>query len=183
MSVLRKLLNVAVEWDVLELMPCTVKRTKVAKTSAAFYDFAEYGRVVGAAEESGREALLIVLLGGEAGLRLGEMRALDWRDVKWDVNRLVVQRAYWRNVLNSTKGLRARTVPLTNRLRTALSKHRAPAGPVLPGNDSSGPMTNNQVRNRLRRGCPCGWCQARGSHPAAHVLFAPGDEGGEQQAD
>ena len=92
MSVLRKLLKVAVEWDVLDVMPCTVQRTKVARKTAASYDFAEYSRVVAAAEQAGRETLLIVLLGGEAGLRLGEMRALDWRDVKWDAKRIVVER-------------------------------------------------------------------------------------------
>ena len=93
MSVLRKMLKVAVEWDVLDVMPCMVQRTKVAKKTAAFYDFAEYSRVVAAAEEAGREPLLIVLLGGEAGLRLGEIRALDWRDIKWDAERLVVERS------------------------------------------------------------------------------------------
>lgn len=150
MSVLRKLLKVAVEWDVLDTMPCTVKRTKAAKKTAAFYDFAEYGRMVTAAEQAGRAPLLIVLLGGEAGLRLGELRALDWRDIKWDASRIVVERSVWRGVLDSTKGMRARTVPLTDRLRAVLLTYRASRGPVLPGRGPHGAMTHDAVRYCLR---------------------------------
>jgi integrase len=151
MSVLRKLLRVAVEWDVLEVMPCTVTRTKVAKKTAQFYDFAEFSRVVAAAEEAGRDSQLIVLLGGDAGLRLGEMRGLDWRDVKWDARRVVVERSVWRDIVNSTKGMRARSIPLTPRLHAVLSKYREAAGPVLRGDGTGGRMTHNQVRSRLRR--------------------------------
>ena len=78
------------------------------------------------------------------------MRALDWRDVKWDAKRIVVERSIWRGVLNSTKGMRARTVPLTDRLHSALSKYRTAAGPVLRGRGLGGLMTHNEVRNRLR---------------------------------
>ena len=47
----------------------------------SFYDFDEYERLVLAASALGATAHLIVLLGGEAGLRCGEMIALEWRDV------------------------------------------------------------------------------------------------------
>jgi integrase len=47
----------------------------------AFYDFDEYEQLVAAAGAIDRVAQLIVLLGGEAGLRCGEMIALEWRDV------------------------------------------------------------------------------------------------------
>jgi integrase len=71
--------------------------------------------------------------------RLGETRALDWRDVKWDASRIVVERAYWRVVLSSTKEM-----GMTTRLQASLSKYRATAGPVLPGRGAGGAMTNDQ---------------------------------------
>jgi integrase len=46
----------------------------------SFYDFDKYDRLV-AASALDATAQLIVLLGGEAGLRCGEMIALEWRDV------------------------------------------------------------------------------------------------------
>jgi integrase len=49
--------------------------------SAGLYDFEEYERLVGAAKAMDRNAYLIALLGGEAGLRCGEIMALEWGDV------------------------------------------------------------------------------------------------------
>jgi hypothetical protein len=46
------------------------------KTAASFYDFDEFERLVRSAQKDAT-ALLLVLLGGEAGLRCGEMMALE----------------------------------------------------------------------------------------------------------
>jgi hypothetical protein len=74
--VLSVMLKKAVEWEVLDRMPCTIRLLKVPKASAGFYDFDEYERLVNAAKPLDRNAHLIVLLGGDAGLRCGEMMAL-----------------------------------------------------------------------------------------------------------
>ena len=78
LTVLRKLIRVAIEWDVLDQMPCKIARAKVARKTAAFYTFAEFDRLVVEAEAAGRNPHLIALLGGLAGLRLGELLALEW---------------------------------------------------------------------------------------------------------
>ena len=67
------LLKKAVEWEVIERMPCTVKLLRVDKGTAAFHDFDEYERLVEVARSIDARTLLMVLLGGEAGLRCGEM--------------------------------------------------------------------------------------------------------------
>jgi integrase len=46
-----------------------------------FYDFEEVERLVAVAGLTDARAQLIVLMGGEAGLRLGEMVALELSDV------------------------------------------------------------------------------------------------------
>ena len=43
------LLRKAVEWEVIERMPCTVKLLPVRRDLTAFYDFDEYERLVEAA--------------------------------------------------------------------------------------------------------------------------------------
>lgn len=59
-------------------------------------------------------------MGGEAGLRAGEMRALQWTDVDFTRRQLRVARSEWHGHLTATKGGRVRYVPLTRRLEAAL---------------------------------------------------------------
>ena len=61
---------------VLAQMPCTIRRLKVPRTSAGFLDFDEYEKLLDATGHEPVEALLVTLLGGDAGLRCGEMMAL-----------------------------------------------------------------------------------------------------------
>jgi integrase len=75
------LLKKAVEWEVIERMPCTVKLLRVHKGNAAFHDVDDYERLVDVSRSIDARTLLIVLLGGDAGLRCGEMIALEWCDI------------------------------------------------------------------------------------------------------
>ena len=110
------MLKKAVEGDVIERMPCTIRLLPIPKGSAGFYDFDEYERLVAAAKATERNAYLIVLLGGEAGLRCGEMMALEWSDVDLGKRQICVQRSDWKGHVTATKGGRLRYVPLTLRL-------------------------------------------------------------------
>ena len=73
LTVLNVLLKTAVEWNVIERVPCTIRLLPVTKGSTKFYDFDEFERLVAAANMSDSRAYIVVLLAGEAGLRLGEM--------------------------------------------------------------------------------------------------------------
>ena len=60
-------------------MPCAIKLLRVREAAdASFHDFEAFERLVGAARAIGWRTHLIVLFGGEAGLRCGEMVALQW---------------------------------------------------------------------------------------------------------
>lgn len=59
--------------------------------SASFYDFDKYERLVKAAKAADNRVHLIALLGGEAGLRCGEMMALEWADVDLAKRQLCVR--------------------------------------------------------------------------------------------
>ncbi|MEO5822352.1 MAG: site-specific integrase [Vicinamibacteraceae bacterium] len=80
LTTLSVVLKTAAEWGVIDRVPCAIKLLKAPTSEASFYDFDEFERLVGAAR-SEAPALLVVLLGGEAGLRCGEMMALEWTDV------------------------------------------------------------------------------------------------------
>ena len=81
LNALSVLLKRAVEWEVIDRMPCTVKLLRVQHGTAAFHDFDAYERLVEVARSIDIRTLLVVLLGGDAGLRCGEIIGLEWGDV------------------------------------------------------------------------------------------------------
>jgi integrase len=72
-----KLLKVAVEWKAIPALPCRVRLLKTAKPVVEFYEDEEFERLVEAAAKCDPRTHLAVLLGGEAGLRLGEILGLE----------------------------------------------------------------------------------------------------------
>ena len=48
---LNTLLKAAVEWQVLDREPCTIRMLKVPKSSAAFHDFETYEQLLDAARK------------------------------------------------------------------------------------------------------------------------------------
>ncbi len=79
LTVLNVLLKKAVEWDVIDNLPCAIRLLPVAQTGAAFHDFDAYERLLEAARSIDWRTYVIALLGGEAGLRVGEIVALNGR--------------------------------------------------------------------------------------------------------
>ena len=75
LTVLNTLLKKALEWGVIDQLPCRIALLKVSKGAVSFDDFDEYERLVAAANAIDRRTSVLVLLSGEAGLRSGEMIA------------------------------------------------------------------------------------------------------------
>ena len=149
LAVLSILLKKAVEWDVIERMPCRIKLLPIEKGAAAFHDFEEYERLVDVARAIDQRTYLIVLLGGEAGLRCGEMIALEWGDVDLGKRQLCVRRSDWNGQVGTPKGGRQRYVPLTRRLTAALAEHRHLRSKRVFCQDDRTPFTRQIVQNRM----------------------------------
>jgi len=71
LMVLSGLVKKAVEWGALDRMPCTIKALPNLKKSAGFHDIEEYARLLAIARKRDLQVSVMVLLGGDAGLRLG----------------------------------------------------------------------------------------------------------------
>ena len=112
LTVLNTLLKTAVAWDVLDWMPCTVRLVPTTSTTAEFHDFPAYEALVTAAEGTDPITFLVVLLGGEAGLRCGEIMALQWRDVDLAKRQLTVTQSEWKGHVTAPKSGRLRRVAL-----------------------------------------------------------------------
>ncbi len=151
LTCLSKLLKVAVEWGEMDRMPCVVRLLKTPTGSAIFWDFDEYVRLVAAAEQVDTATLVTVLLGGDAGLRAGEMRALEWSDLDFVKRQIRVERSEWQGEVTSTKGNRVRYVPMTTRLSKALQRHRHLRGSRVLCDASGKPISANGLSYLLER--------------------------------
>ena len=149
LTVFNKALKVAVDWDVIDTLPCRITLLPVPPTEAAFYSFGEFARLTAAAEVEGAESHVLTLLGGDAGLRCGEMMALRWSDLDFERCQLVVQRSTWKGHVGAPKGGRSRVVPLTQRLASALIKHRHRKSPTVLCTPEGEPLTQKMVRRRV----------------------------------
>lgn len=122
LSTLSKLLKVAVDWGVLEQLPVKIKPLHSEPPIVRFFDFASYMRLVAHAEELDIRTLVLVLLGGDAGLRMGEMIGLEWPDVDWELEQLTIQRSESKRIVTLPKSGSKRYVPMTRKLLAALKQ-------------------------------------------------------------
>jgi integrase len=169
LSVLNVLLKSAVEWELIDRVPCTIRLLKTPKTSAQYHDFDPFDRLVEAARRLDGRTTLIVLLGGEAGLRCGEIMALEWKDVDLNNRQLKVERSDWKGHVTSTKGGRVRYVPMTVRLAQALQQHRHLRGRRVLCQDNGAPMTQKIVQDQVRRAAQLANVQS-GVHILRHTF-------------
>jgi len=110
-----------------------------------------------------------VLLGGDAGLRCGEMIALEWSDVDLGKRQLCIERSDWNGQVTTTKGGRLRYIPLTLRLTAVLREHRHLRGPRVLCDVDGTPFTRQMVQARVKR--PSGRANVRdGVHILRHTF-------------
>jgi integrase len=150
LTVLSVVLRTAVDWGVIARVPCSIKLLKAPKNEACFHDFDEFERLVDVAG-SETPALLVVLLGGEAGLRCGEMMALEWTDIDFAKRQLTVARSEWKGHVTMPKGGRIRYVPLTRRLSDALRAARHLRGLRVLCDSEGKPLTQKVMQVMVRR--------------------------------
>lgn len=149
LACLGKILRYAVEIEVIERAP-KIRLLKVDKQKFRFLDFEEYDALLTAAKPE-PNWYVAVLLGGDAGLRLGEIRALRWEDVDLKRDRMTIGRALWREEEGTTKGWNLRTIPLTTRLRDALKALRHLRGKYVLADADGAAFTMETMRWNLPR--------------------------------
>ena len=137
LTALSRLLKYAVDLEVLDRAP-RMRLVKRPPSEVEFHDFGHYLRLTEAARALDPRVELLVLLGGDAGLRPGEAIALEWSDVDVGRGTIHVQRSEWDGSVTPPKGGRSRRVPLTAALLHALKEHRhLPGSRVLYKDDGT----------------------------------------------
>jgi integrase len=150
LSVLNVLLKQAVEWGVLDKMPCSIRLVRVPRTDAAFHDFDDYERLLKAAQTIDPRSYVIALLGGEAGLRAGEIVALEWADVDVERRQIRVRHSDWCGELTAPKNGRIRFVGMTERLAAAIRQQRHLRSRRVLCKDDGTPLTRQGAWSRVR---------------------------------
>jgi Phage integrase family len=104
-----------------------------------------------AAHEEGADWYAAVCLCGEAGLRIGEVRALAWSDVDMKAATITVSRQRRHGVEGTPKGRTRRTIPMTRILIAALrALNSIRAGYVIRNLDGT-PKTDGQDAKAIQR--------------------------------
>ncbi len=135
LSILRGILNQAIEDDLLESNAAANlgRFTRAAKSSevkGVALTKTEVEKFLGAAKRVCPKYYPIFLLAVRAGLRRGELVALQWGDIQFakdedDSNRFIlVQHNYVRREHTTTKSNKSRRVDMSRELRRALIKCR-----------------------------------------------------------
>jgi integrase len=170
LTVLNTMLKKAVEWGVIERMPCSIRLLPLPPPSAAFHDFDEFERLVQAAKKRDYDAYLIVLLGGEAGLRRGEIAALEWGDIDLKKRQLCVRRSVWKGQTSTPKGGRLRYVPLTERLTTALHAASRFPGQLLFCDQEGKAVSEKVIADHVEHAASAANLTRRGVHVLRHTF-------------
>lgn len=171
LSTLGKMLRIAVEWKVIGEAPCPVHLLpRPAKKRMHFHSPEEYERLVAKARELDPDTYLVVLLGGDAGLRIGEMTPLEWTDVDLEHGELWVTKAEWNGIVGTPKNGEEGIVVLSDRLHEALRRRQALNRRVLHHPDGR-PFNQDRVHNLVERACRlAGLRTDRAVHTLRHSL-------------
>jgi len=170
LSVLSIMLKIAVEWGVISELPCRIRLLKVSQQEADFYDFDEYSSLIRAAQTVNERAPLVVLLGGDAGLRCGEIMALEWTDIRFSERQMKILRSEWEGHVTIPKGGRPRIVPLTARLTSALKAHRHLRSPRVLCTRPGRGLAKRDIQKLLQRACRMAGIECKGVHALRHTF-------------
>jgi integrase len=170
LTTLSTMLKTAVEWELIADMPVRIKQLKVTAPEMDFYDIDEYERIVAAAKHLDPRTHIMVLLGGDAGLRPGEVRALRWTAIDFRRRLLTVELAEYQGHIGLPKHDKIRRIPMTKRLAAALQAHRHQQGPNVLYRDDGTPLTVTVARRWLRATLELAALRDRGPHTLRHTF-------------
>src|SRR5262249_23694451 len=153
LAVLSKALNYAESADLIDRVP-KIGMLKIERPEILPWSFEEYARLLRSAEEQGSRWYAAVCLAGEAGLLVGEVKGIRWReDVDLVARTITVNRQIRCGVIGTPKGRTRRVVPMTERLHSALKAiPTVREGLVFCRMDGEG-LTDHQGQRGLNRVC------------------------------
>lgn len=164
LTILRRSLVIAARWKRIESVP-HVGWARAVQPPIRFLSFDEAATLLASAGDA-RTMITVAL---HTGLRVGELRALDWSAVDLEARRINVHRAASRTEIDTPKSNRSRTVPLSQTARAALAGHSDRAGFVFT-NRHGGMLTRHQADRVLRGAFAATDLERLGWHALRHTF-------------
>jgi integrase len=145
LSCLRKCLNTANDWGIIEFVP-KIKLLKVPPPQTTFLTQDECSTLLGRVDGNWRDMILFVLL---TGLRFGELSALMWTDIDFVQKIITVQRSFSMGKLGSTKGNKIRKIPLAEDLLFMLGSKKRFGKYIFAEEDGEPPSQSTYCKKML----------------------------------
>jgi len=170
MAVLSKALRYAVDAELIDHSP-KIRFRKTERPEIEAWDWDEYARILAAAKAESLEWYVGMCLAGEAGLRVGEVRALRWReDVDLVSGHVTVNQQSWKGQEGTPKGRTRRTIPMTDTLVAALKALDVVRTGYVIRNLDGTPMRDAQTSHATYRICRRAGLPEKGWHTLRHAF-------------
>lgn len=169
LCVLSKALHYAVDVELIEKAP-KLRLLKCERPEIETWSFEEYARLLVAAHAAGSMWHVALSLAGEAGLRVGEVKALRWEDVDSIGRTITVRQQMRHGIVGTPKGGKRRVVHRTDALVNALkSLDVVRSGHVVRTPDGT-PLCDGQATNGIQRICRKAGLVHREWHALRHAF-------------
>ncbi len=171
LAVLSKALRYAETAKVIPSAP-RVGLLKWERPDIEFWEFEQYARILGAARDREDAVWYVaVCLAGESGLRVGEIKALRWReDVDLVAGTITVNQQTRKNVTGTPKSGKRRTVPMSPTLIQALKRLDHVRTGFIVRNLDGTQKTDGQCCKAINRICRRAGLPERGWHALRHTF-------------
>jgi len=168
LSALRCILRLAEDYEIIQTIP----RIRWLKAPKAGFDFLDFDEAEAFLEAARAEPNWFPMhhLALRTGMRLGELRGLQWPSVDLKCGRLTVERALVREVLGPPKNGRTRTIPLRGETHAIMTAHRHLRGKFVFCKESGLPTSRNTARNVIWRTCKRAGLRQFGWHTLRHTF-------------
>lgn len=170
LAVLSKPMKYAVDCELISKSP-KIGLYRVERPEIEPWDFEQYARMLTAATTEGAEWYAAACLAGEAGLRIGEVKALRWReDVDLMAQTITVNQQTCYGETTTPKGRTRRTIPMTSMLEKALRALETVREGFVVRNLNGSAKTDGQANCVILRICRRAGLPARRWHTLRHTF-------------
>lgn len=170
LAVLSKALHFAEDVQIIKRAP-KVGFFKIERPEIVWWEFEQYPRILTAAKTEDPMWYAAVCLAGEAGLRIGEVKALIWeRDIDLIAGTITVNEQRRDNKTGTPKGRTRRNVPMTTTLQDALRSLDVVRRGYVVRNTDGTPMRDGQASHSILRICRQAGLPERAWHCLRHAF-------------
>ncbi len=168
--VLSKALRYALDCELITKVP-KLGLFKVERPEIVAWDFEQYARLVAAAKAEAEVWHVAVCLAGEAGLRIGEVKELKWReDVDMIAKTITVNRQTCNGDTTTPKGRTRRVVPMTTALYDVLRRMETIREGYVVRNLDGTPKPDGETDHVIARICRRAGLPVRYWHTLRHAF-------------